>query len=118
MKATDNYEYFKAALKKLGQVEVNIIGAERQFVVIFSEELDGCRVYFNSPGGVKGCEFPLDPLEDWPEFSTLLSWADGGPGLLQNIAPELSSDLREFLISGIRPEEWNELFPAEMETLQ
>jgi hypothetical protein len=30
--------------------------------------------------------------------------------LIQNIVPNLSSEQREFLITGITPEEWNELF--------
>jgi hypothetical protein len=30
--------------------------------------------------------------------------------LIQNIVPHLSSDEREFLITGITPQEWNELF--------
>ena len=30
--------------------------------------------------------------------------------LIQNIVPSLSKELREFLMSGITPEEWNEMF--------
>ncbi len=30
--------------------------------------------------------------------------------LIQNIVPHLSSEQREFLITGITPDEWNELF--------
>lgn len=30
--------------------------------------------------------------------------------LIQNIVPNLSKDLREFLMSGITPTEWNEMF--------
>ena len=30
--------------------------------------------------------------------------------LIQNIVPHLSSEQREFLITGITPQEWNELF--------
>ena len=33
-----------------------------------------------------------------------------GIELIQNIVPHLSSDEREFLITGITPDEWNELF--------
>jgi hypothetical protein len=33
-----------------------------------------------------------------------------GIELIQNIVPHLSSDEREFLITGIAPDEWNELF--------
>jgi hypothetical protein len=30
--------------------------------------------------------------------------------LIQNIVPHLSSEQREFLITGMTPQEWNELF--------
>jgi hypothetical protein len=33
-----------------------------------------------------------------------------GIELIQNIVPHLSSEQREFLITGITPDEWNELF--------
>lgn len=33
-----------------------------------------------------------------------------GTKLVQNIFPNLDEDTREFLISGITPEEWNEVF--------
>lgn len=33
-----------------------------------------------------------------------------GIELIQNIVPHLSSDEREFLITGITPDEWNDLF--------
>ena len=33
-----------------------------------------------------------------------------GIELIQNIVPHLSSEEREFLITGITPDEWNELF--------
>jgi hypothetical protein len=33
-----------------------------------------------------------------------------GIELIQNIVPHLSSEEREFLITGITPQEWNELF--------
>lgn len=35
-------------------------------------------------------------------------WRTGA--LIQNVFPELSSDEREFLISGTTPAEWNKLF--------
>ena len=35
---------------------------------------------------------------------------ESGIELIQNIVPHLSSDEREFLITGITPQEWNELF--------
>lgn len=32
---------------------------------------------------------------------------------IQNVAPELDADQREFLISGVTPAEWEQLFPKE-----
>ena len=37
-----------------------------------------------------------------------LNRIDEGVELIQHICPELSREHREFLISGISPEEWNE----------
>lgn len=39
-------------------------------------------------------------------------WAriEAGIELIQNIVPHLSSDEREFLITGITPQEWDKLF--------
>lgn len=31
--------------------------------------------------------------------------------LIQNVFPELSDDDREFIMTGITPDEWDELFP-------
>ena len=36
------------------------------------------------------------------------AWMDGG--MIQNVAPELTPDQREFIISGITKEEWDEAF--------
>ena len=35
---------------------------------------------------------------------------ESGIELIQNIVPHLSSDEREFLITGITPQEWDKLF--------
>lgn len=40
-------------------------------------------------------------------------WFDGS--YIQDIMPNLSADDREFLISGITPDEWNKAFPEEEE---
>lgn len=37
------------------------------------------------------------------------AWKKGG--LIQNVAPHLSVEDREFLISGITPGEWDSIFP-------
>ena len=42
--------------------------------------------------------------------SEQLSRIEAGIELIQNIVPHLSSEEREFLITGITPDEWNELF--------
>lgn len=38
----------------------------------------------------------------------LLAWQEGE--LIQNAMPDLSADDREFILTGITPEEWNLLF--------
>lgn len=38
-----------------------------------------------------------------------------GRGLIQDVFPQLSSDEREFLMSGATPEEWAAVFPPEEE---
>lgn len=35
---------------------------------------------------------------------------EGKPGCIQDVFPELSADQREQMLSGITPEEWNEMF--------
>jgi hypothetical protein len=42
--------------------------------------------------------------------SEQFSRIEAGIELIQNIVPHLSSEEREFLITGITPQEWNELF--------
>ena len=42
--------------------------------------------------------------------SEQFSRIESGIELIQNIVPHLSSEEREFLITGITPQEWNELF--------
>ena len=42
----------------------------------------------------------------------LIKWRDGR-GLIQDCLPYLSADEREFLISGIMPEEFGQAFPEE-----
>jgi hypothetical protein len=37
---------------------------------------------------------------------------------IQTVAPHLSADDREFIISGCTPEDWNTLFPPEEEEKQ
>lgn len=37
---------------------------------------------------------------------------------IQRAMPNLSDDDREFIMTGIVPEEWNEMFPPEEETKQ
>jgi hypothetical protein len=42
--------------------------------------------------------------------SEQLSRIEEGRELIQNIVPHLSSEEREFLITGITPQEWDKLF--------
>jgi hypothetical protein len=39
----------------------------------------------------------------------------GSPELIQDFFPELTSDEREFLMTGVTPDEWNQMFPDEEE---
>lgn len=49
-------------------------------------------------------EIPVDTIK-------YLNWTRGNiPGLIQDIFPELSADDREFLMTGITPEEWDDIF--------
>lgn len=43
----------------------------------------------------------------------LFDFMNGRSGLAQEAFPDLSIDEREFIISGIHPDEWNELFGNE-----
>lgn len=43
----------------------------------------------------------------------LFNFINGRSGLAQEAFPDLSIDEREFIISGIHPNEWNELFGNE-----
>jgi len=43
----------------------------------------------------------------------LFDFLNGKSGLAQEAFPELSADEREFIISGIHPTEWHELFGNE-----
>ena len=45
----------------------------------------------------------------------LFNFINGRSGLAQEVFPDLSIDEREFIISGIHPTEWNELFGNEEE---
>ena len=43
----------------------------------------------------------------------LFDFMNGRSGLAQEAFPHLSAEEREFIISGIHPDEWNELFGNE-----
>jgi hypothetical protein len=42
-------------------------------------------------------------------------WDDGNGPLIQKVFPNLSADDREFILTGITPEEWAKHFPPEDE---
>ena len=56
---------------------------------------------------------------EWNEMTveaTSEQWAAYDRGeLIQRALPHLSADVREFMISGTTPEEWEKLFPPEEE---
>lgn len=39
-----------------------------------------------------------------------LRWSSGETGFIQDVFPHLSDDDREFLLTGVTPEEWDEMF--------
>lgn len=44
----------------------------------------------------------------------LKRWLEGRE-LIQNIMPELDNSQREFLMTGYTPEDWDKMFPPELE---
>ena len=46
------------------------------------------------------------------QMTAYLSWLEG-KGMIQDLLPELSSDEREILMTGIGPREWDEAFKGE-----
>lgn len=61
---------------------------------------------------ISGKEVCLDiPLTDVEYALGLALWRNGR--LIQNAFPTLSPELREFIMTGISPQEWDEAFPAE-----
>lgn len=58
-------------------------------------------------GEVHELEIPVDP-------EVYASWTDGMTiGFIQEVFPQLSADDREFLLTGITPQEWQEAFGDE-----
>tara|TARA_R110000822_G_scaffold56343_1_gene142426 strand:- start:277 stop:474 length:198 start_codon:yes stop_codon:yes gene_type:complete len=53
---------------------------------------------------ITGCINTLDVDVD-PD--TYVKWMEGKAGLIQNVFPNLSVDSREFLMTGITPDEWD-----------
>lgn len=58
-------------------------------------------------GVVHEREVPVDP-------AAYLAWKDGlDTRFVQDAFPELSADDREFLLTGVTPEEWAAMLPVE-----
>ena len=51
-------------------------------------------------------DIPVDEVK-------LTTWFQKPYGLVQDVFPELTADQREFLLTGITPEEWNMVFGEE-----
>lgn len=63
----------------------------------------------NFSGKMNQMEIPLKPIE----FTTLFSmWKDKGL-TIQDVFVTLNEDQREFLVSGMTPDEWDACFPDE-----
>jgi hypothetical protein len=58
-------------------------------------------------GKVNQMEIPITPQQ--------LVLVENREGTIQQIVPHLSAEQREFLMTGMTPEEWNAAFPAEEE---
>ena len=62
-------------------------------------------------GKVNKMEIPGDPV-------TILGWIASPPIVrehVQDAFPDLTPDQREFLLTGVTPDEWDEIFPEEDE---
>jgi hypothetical protein len=58
---------------------------------------------------INGKHLEIPALDNPEVYSRYLQWKEG-QGLIQEMLPELNADEREFLITGMLPEEWDELF--------
>ena len=49
------------------------------------------------------------------EVGPVVQWADWltGPGFIQDVYRHLSTDDREFILTGLTPEEWSDMFPPD-----
>jgi hypothetical protein len=54
----------------------------------------------------------IDMTEDM--IARYVRWSNG-EGVIQNLLPELSDNEREFILTGITPEEWEQMFPEDEE---
>jgi len=52
----------------------------------------------------------IEHTMDLPITQEQLEAYTSGNGLIQNIFPDLTPDQREFLMTGVTPEEWDETF--------
>ena len=63
---------------------------------------------------VSGKEYTMDIPGLTPAM--LRRWQAGE--LIQNVMPEFTVDQREFLMTGITPEEWEAMFPEDEEEME
>ena len=54
----------------------------------------------------------INKMEISITFKQLSDWKNGA-GNIQDIMPEITADEREFIMTGITPEEWNSAFGEE-----
>ena len=57
-------------------------------------------------GIVREMELPVTD-EQWA------TWNSDNPPLIQNVFPQLTPDQREFILSGVTKEEWDQFMPEE-----
>lgn len=54
----------------------------------------------------------LNQLELPVTAQQIEDWRNGRSGLIQQAFPQLTADQREFLMTGVTAQEWEEMFPA------
>ena len=84
-------------------------GTRRRFAIETQDEDLIIYFYFNDGGDYKSCTFPNEAR--FINLEKLKAWSNG-IGYAQDLSP-LSAEAREFLISGITPGEWDEIFLEE-----
>ncbi len=105
------------SLEELGTILCVFEGSRRAFALLFNSEVPGCRLYlhrsFMEPKLIS-LDLPDLPLEAWPEPGDLIAWANNEGPHIQDLCPDMPPEIREALISGLTPAEWDSLYSEEI----